>query len=527
MILLDEFDDCAPLKSPEAQLLPRTEPQEQQPPVQSQQQVQQGDLPPPYSRPNTPAPQPERRQDSDIEANSERSRERSRRKKRRSFAHSAKKYAVWGLGTLLFMMIWRFLLFNRVDWMQHVDEFYKSVPPPPPRKNHVHDHPSFPGDAIRTPSRPVGSLPPLAGDNSGTIYNDDEHSTKTLQAFCVSNASWSDTIRYSKEKIPYHSSDTSLQLPVDSKLLFVVARTPRSSGRLQILRSAIPDEMARVYVTARYENGKSIDDLSACLMERHPGEIGVGIFTPQRSNNDASFDIDINLLLPPPLFPDFAYNLHTDLTEFSQDVGPDMRFESLHLRSRGMPIVGRKIQVREATIETSSAPIFGSDITASRLLSLKTTGHPIHANVTLRSISSFLSVLEIESTNSSVDANVHLDHMTPPRLPTQPRYEVRVNASNTELTMTFPSAPGDAILDIDAVTSKKPTLITLPPSFEGSFSLITTEKDKASVESRHSVDLSISHRLDNGNEIVRGFVGSPNVGRVNIMTKDAVNKLIV
>jgi hypothetical protein len=120
MILLDEFDDCAPLKSPEAQSLPRTEPQEQhgqQPPVQSQQQLQQGDLPPPYSRPNTPAPQSQRRQDSDAEANNEQSRERGRRKKRRSFAHSAKKYAVWGLGTLLFMMIWRFLLFNRVDWM--------------------------------------------------------------------------------------------------------------------------------------------------------------------------------------------------------------------------------------------------------------------------------------------------------------------------------------------------------------------------------------------------------------------------
>ncbi|KAF9268493.1 hypothetical protein L218DRAFT_513111 [Marasmius fiardii PR-910] len=350
----------------------------------------------------------------------------------------------------------------------------------------------------------------------------------TLRSFCVARASWTPTVLHPKKNLPYHSSSTSLHLPLDATSLFLLARVPNTSGKLQILRSSTPNENPKVFLTARHTGLKALEPLSVCLMEKLPGVFGVGVFTDKHPTHGESLDFDITLLLPPSSSEISAYNLETDLPKFSHKLDANIPLGSVHLKSKGMPITG-DFKAREVTIHTSHGSVEGV-IRASESVSISTTHSPIDVNITLENEHSYFSSVDISNTDSIINANITLTTTSSKRA----KYEVEVKAPNTTLDMTFPSAPVNSVLKLESITSEQPSHIVLPPQYEGDFTLTSLGGDAPIVLPRTDSDEQLVTSVSSQSQsvVVRGRT-SPSAenddpeGSVSITTSRMGNTLVV
>jgi hypothetical protein len=91
------------------------------------------------------------------------------------------------------------------------------------------------------------------------------------------------------------------------------------------------------------------------------------------------------------------------------------------------------------------------------------------------------------------------------------KYKVSATTSNSPLTVTFPTSPIDALLNLKATTSHSPAYVDLHPAYEGSFD-IHSSSFKPVIEEQHAEDPSAKGRqrnvvvLDKGPYSVSGIV---------------------
>ncbi|KAG7091206.1 hypothetical protein E1B28_010258 [Marasmius oreades] len=510
MILLDAFEHLKAIPSQSESDSEESSPQ----PSTVTTRTSSSDSPPPYSRPVTPGQQhtssaSRSQAHRDIEANLSDGNHGRLRKRRGKWA---KKVSTITLVSLIIVTAWRFVILEQ--WEHHVGEFWSSSTRNP-FKEHKHHNGSLPPTK---PHYPIG----FPGDASET-----EKELSTLRSFCVARASWSPTTRHPKDAVPFHSSSTSLHLPLDASSFFLLSRVPHASGKLQILQTSAPNENPRVFLMARHIGQKALEPLSVCLMEKLPGVVGVGIFTDEHPKHDESLDFDITLLLPNSLSANSPYNLETDLPKFSHKLDANIPWGSVHLKSKGMPISG-DIQARDVTIHTSHASVHG-DIKASGLVSISTTHSPIDVNITLESHRSYFSSLDISNTDSTINANVAL---TTTSL-IGGRYEVKVKGPNTTLDMNFPSAPASSVLNLESITSEQPSYIVLPPQYEGDFTLMSLGGDPPIVSPRKGSAERLVKSVTSQSQsvIVRGRIsptGNEDLeGSVSVTTSRVGNTLVV
>ncbi|KAK7472361.1 hypothetical protein VKT23_000478 [Stygiomarasmius scandens] len=363
-----------------------------------------------------------------------------------------------------------------------------------------------------------------------------------LRSFCIKDAPWTETISHSADSIPYFSADVSFQISADSEQLFLVSRAAHSSGRVQIIDSAIADDVVRVYVTMRSSNPETAKNTMACLMQRLPGVTGVGIFGSNAEYRPIiadTTDFDILVLLPPTASdtPRY-YNLETDLPMFAHDVKSEAQFGFLSIKSSGMPLHFDALQAARAHIETSNASIEGAFNIAS-VLSISTSEHPINVNVTLDNVHNFPSYLRVKNTDGSIETSLALVSSSD----TKPTFDVEITGKNSPVKSTVTEIPGGANLQLEIKTTQEPVALALPYSFEGSYILSSSAGNTPLVQQREHEDELPKRRLDitkkededDGSETLEGlvtFVQTTNgdvftEGTVYVRTSDASNTLIL
>ncbi|KAF5355470.1 hypothetical protein D9758_006311 [Tetrapyrgos nigripes] len=374
--------------------------------------------------------------------------------------------------------------------------------------------------------------PPIPDNRNQDPHNIPNTSNPdALRSLCLEDASWSETVTYATSRVPYFSADVSFQIPATSERLFLISRVAHSSGKIQILDSAIADGIVRVYVTMRYQDPQSKNSTTACLMERFPGEVGVGLFTLGNSRTD-TLDFDMVILLPPNMMHNQPHYhiLEADLPMFGFIVETKAYFNLFSVKSSGMPIILKPLYAKTAHIETSAAPIIGTfNIESS--LSLATSDYPISAEIALDNTHEGSSRLEIQNTNAPIDSSVKLVTPKPDR---NTKYAIDITGVNAPVNMSITELPIDASLHSKIETSQEPVSLALPDTYEGTFLLTSSAGHTPVVLRRDHDEESLGRRLvesENQDDRLKGSVVHKEhmtlKSAVYVRTSDASNTLIL
>lgn len=95
---------------------------------------------------------------------------------------------------------------------------------------------------------------------------------------CIQGPAWTDQGHDRPFPEYPHFVETSFELPISSDLLFFLARGRLSTGVITIVSSPDVRDVATVDVSLYYYREEIRDKARACLIKRHNGENGIGIF---------------------------------------------------------------------------------------------------------------------------------------------------------------------------------------------------------------------------------------------------------
>ncbi|EMD33012.1 hypothetical protein CERSUDRAFT_99022 [Gelatoporia subvermispora B] len=296
---------------------------------------------------------------------------------------------------------------------------------------------------------------------------------------CISYAAWNLNPTYGNQHHFPHSAQTTFELPLDSELLYFIATGAENQleGSIEIITSPnVSPHHASVEISAFYGIIDVLEWTRVCLLQRDQNKHGVGIFAaihwPNRPRGYHAF-FDIKVRLPVTGDSPLRINhLETDLPYFAHDVADlkgSIDFGTVSLNSKKFPILVHSLYAEHASISTYDAWISGSFETSS---SLKIEGHgsTINANVTMLNDNSGVPTeLHLLDASESIEATVNLTSTSPSR--SGGAFKVNAATSgNKALNVTFPSAPLDVDLHVDARTWGAPITVSVPNTFEGTWS---------------------------------------------------------
>ncbi|KAJ7435873.1 hypothetical protein FB451DRAFT_1379206 [Mycena latifolia] len=327
------------------------------------------------------------------------------------------------------------------------------------------------------------------------------------------------------------NDDTVLVLSRHSKPSYFGSRTPLS-GSLSVTTSSRLNNTARIVVTALHGPHKpKRTGLQACLMSGPDGEAGVGILTRRRFSGDGTF-VKVQLVLPDGAEPLHLKGLTTNLPNFSVDVSLRGSNGRVHVKSllagdaelhtSNGAISADALNATTLTLRTSNSGISGSYNT-SGTLTLTTSNAPIDVSVGLASDDdSRATKVIMRTSNNRLTARI--------TLATEGDFGVIGTTSNGVLSITGASAPSGAALDLSARTSNARAEVTLPDTYEGAFTLHTSNHAPEVVE-RHKDDGRTVEYQSKKNPTVKGWVYAEeknrDLGRVMVMTSNAPVTLFV
>ncbi|KAJ6593222.1 hypothetical protein B0H19DRAFT_1089436 [Mycena capillaripes] len=306
---------------------------------------------------------------------------------------------------------------------------------------------------------------------------------------CVSD--WAEEMKnptFPSLSFPY-SASTSFDFSLPEKTLLLLSKGALSNGRLSIVSSDYTDKVS-VKVTVKYHKAAVRDLAKVCLIARSNGEGGVGIFTPSpwrsRSYTDR-LSFDVVLVLP----SSHINALSTDVSNFSHDIDtlPRTDFGNLSLQASNGNIKAKLLSAGKATLTTSNAAVIVNSLiapsasvkssnglisgsyTVCESLDLQTSNDPIKVTVTINgSGSGSKKNLSMRTSNGVLDALVNLGTSSGEA----GTFNVKAQTSNAQLKTKIVYAPLDSVVTVDARTSNEEASVTLPSTYEGSFSLTTS-----------------------------------------------------
>ncbi|KAF7295951.1 hypothetical protein MKEN_01409600 [Mycena kentingensis (nom. inval.)] len=307
--------------------------------------------------------------------------------------------------------------------------------------------------------------------------------------------SWTDGPRSRRSSHPF-SAYTNFKFDLPPETLLLLSKGALSAGNLDIATHDGDD--VEVKVVVHYDQAFVRDTVKACLITRKDGEAGVGIFTPQwwRRPGNRGLVFEIQLSLPRNSKGEKLINtLFTDVSNISQRVVEGLqdvvRFNSLELTgsngrisaaslvanttllrtSNGGVQIGH-LMATTAIVRSSNGGISGTYATKGPL-ELRTSNGAIDVSVAVTSDSSNKTPLTMVTSNGKLTAVVDLispSASTPKDL----TFPVTARTSNGALSVTIKELPLDAKLDLQARTSNTPATVGLPLTYEGSFSVKTS-----------------------------------------------------
>ncbi|KAI0629695.1 hypothetical protein C8Q77DRAFT_1161262 [Trametes polyzona] len=277
------------------------------------------------------------------------------------------------------------------------------------------------------------------------------------------------------------SKGASFRLPLSADVLYIFGRGVLSQGSITISSTedrSIPQDQVQVDIVVVYHSVRSLDLVNFCLLERSPGQKGLGILTPSYKTlqNDLHFVIDVR-------FPASRHGdvlrvkaFETELTNFKHIVKSlegKVRFDSISLTSRHTSIHSDYLSANEAALVTRDARITGT-YHATRSLHLETSNANVEADVTLYHDDSKQSYTNLTMLNWNAAIDTRLTLRSTSSLSTGGLFDAVAHTSNSHMTVIVPSQPPESTLLLSAKTSNSAASVQLPPAFEGAWLAETT-----------------------------------------------------
>ncbi|KAJ7263960.1 hypothetical protein C8J57DRAFT_1183375 [Mycena rebaudengoi] len=295
---------------------------------------------------------------------------------------------------------------------------------------------------------------------------------------CVDDRDWILSTASTAAYNPRDGSTPSFDIPLTSETIILLSRRASShwfsftshSNYLDITTSPTLHNVARVVV----DRGEYPQFVKACMISRHNGEIGVGVFTARSlfGSWNAS-PLRLKLILPESKTTSAKLRrLVTDLPNFRHTVGNltnTVKIDSVSFKTSNSPIYVEYLAALNINLRTSNSGISGS-FNSSGTIELLSSNGPITVQVGLESVSNTPARLIMRTSNNRIESSISLS--TPQG--TRGKFDVSATTSNGRLNVDFPSSPPDSALDLTARTSNAAVSVTLHEAYEGSFALDTS-----------------------------------------------------
>ncbi|KAJ6516722.1 hypothetical protein C8R47DRAFT_1063398 [Mycena vitilis] len=358
------------------------------------------------------------------------------------------------------------------------------------------------------------------GGDSMDLYGDDEPAWPIPTNVAVDHcAEWSDNGETDPDTtvadgFPY-SASANFDLPVSAEALFLLARSLRhdhhghhgqnifSTGHVNYLQSPDAGDSLTVDITAFYWHQKHLDAAKACLVTRDE-QTGVGFFTNwkgdrhRRHRRDHHQKLRFEVTVTFPSTEDGSSlaikQFLTDLPIFSQTFEDlsNVDFGTLDLKSAFASIRAETLLAENAKIHTSLGSIqIGTLVTnnasvstsmgsiegtynASNSLTLETANGRIDVDVTLSNDvdedEDAAAKLRMRTSNGSILSNVTLLSSSE----SGGAFNISARTAHAPVGVAVLAAPLDARIALGAFTSLASASVSLPPTYEGTFTAHTS-----------------------------------------------------
>ncbi|ESK97219.1 hypothetical protein Moror_17875 [Moniliophthora roreri MCA 2997] len=270
---------------------------------------------------------------------------------------------------------------------------------------------------------------------------------------------------------------TSFELPVSAEALIFLARGTLSNGQIRVTKHG-QSEHVKVDITIRYHREDVLGEAKICKLTRNSGEVGVGIITPRwwpGRGYDENLYFDVDVSLPVKTTRRLGINnFETDLPMFKhlvEDLSKTVYFQNIDLKSSNFPIFVEHISAENIEAESSNGPISGK-YDAINSITLKTSNAPIEVEVDLTATKSEAELF-METSNNRLQADVRL-HSKGKVSSSGDRFLLRGVSSNSGIHLDIKDMPLGSTLHLESKTSNGLANVWLPPAFEGSYILQTS-----------------------------------------------------
>ncbi|KAG9227349.1 hypothetical protein CCMSSC00406_0004112 [Pleurotus cornucopiae] len=295
---------------------------------------------------------------------------------------------------------------------------------------------------------------------------------------------------------PLHAT-TTFDVPYDLDTMLFLARGP-AGGIFTVVSSDEIRDAARVDVVVSYFREEFRDRAKVCRIERGESTAGVGIFAPKWDTRSPSreqrldFSVVVTLPANSRTKPLEIKNFEADMPLFglsAEHLQDSVTFANITLVSSEMFITAQLLVTENALLKTSNGPISGTiyspdlrlitanapisgTFNATKSLHLITSNAAIHADIGLTNDGDHSTDAVLKTSNGPIRSFISL--LRDKECSSGGIYSIKTTTSNAALGVDFPTAPVNSTLSLDSKTSNAPATVSLHPTYEGRFDLLSS-----------------------------------------------------
>ncbi|KAJ3988946.1 hypothetical protein F5890DRAFT_1471100 [Lentinula detonsa] len=290
----------------------------------------------------------------------------------------------------------------------------------------------------------------------------------------------------------------TFELPIDSEILFLVARGSLMDGNVNIIQSDDENESAIVSISTSYDDAELLQSIKLCKVAARKGENGVGIFSshPHPLHHIHHIHFEITVAFPkgsgpsPLVVSDFRTEMKGVFGHQVANLSETLSFNSVSLNGAYRPVQIQSLQAKYVDIKSAHSPIEGN-FTVKKSLRLSTANAHINVAVDLLNDKTDEDTTEVimKTANSPIEASISLFSFDSGETSSSDGvYRVRAHNANGPVKITFPTAPINSTVRLDAKTARAPVNVQMHNTFEGAFTVHTTPFDKKVIVAEEGPD---------------------------------------
>ncbi|KAJ3766738.1 hypothetical protein FB446DRAFT_372022 [Lentinula raphanica] len=291
----------------------------------------------------------------------------------------------------------------------------------------------------------------------------------------------------------------TFELPLTSEVLFLLAQGPFMNGNVNITQSDEDRDSVVISVDTSYDDAEFLQSIQLCKVAGREGENGVGIFSsrrrphPPRHDLHVYFDIRVEFPKGPEKSRLLVSDFKTDMRgAFGYQVAnlSNTIFNSVSLSGASKPIQVELLQAQSIQVKAVNSPIEGN-FTVDKSLRLSTANAHINVAATLLNNKADESMTEtiLNTVNSPIEASLSLFSFDSGEAATSDgAFCVRAHNAHSPIKLTFPTAPINSTVHVNAKTAMAPVDVQMHSTFEGAFTAQNSPFDKRVINAEEGPD---------------------------------------